>query len=310
MTKEYKSHYSVFFRECIEFLINEKFTFQEDEKKYFYFFDGTFGGGGHSLGLLKSNPKVFLVATDQDPEAFENGEKKLEEYKMRSKLYNCNFEGFAEKFLNEFNDEKLSGAIMDLGVSSHHFDSPERGFSLRFDGPLDMRMAANDNTVLTAKEIINEFSEEEIADILFEFGEERLSRRIAKAIIDERSKKTIQTTKELENIVFHCYPKKSRFGKTHPATRTFQALRLAVNRELEVLRSSIPKTVELLDSGARFCIISFHSLEDRIVKQEFRKLKDEKKVKLLTKKPILPSEEELQENSRSRSAKLRVCEKL
>lgn len=275
-----------------------------------YIFDGTFGGGGHSLGLLNSSENVFLMATDQDPEAFKNGTEKLKEFSTRSKLYHANFNEFPNLFKNDYPELQLSGALLDLGVSSHHFDSPERGFSLRFDGPLDMRMASHRDDLITARDVVNETPEEELANIIFELGEERLSRRIAKAICEERLKKPVETTKELENIVFHCYPKRERFGKTHPATRTFQALRLYVNSELDVLKDIIDDIVELLRPGARFCIISFHSLEDRIVKQKFRAMKQEKIVKVLTKKPVLPSEDELQENKRSRSAKLRVCEKI
>ncbi len=302
---EYKSHYSVLYRECLENLL----SVDGHESGFKYIFDGTFGGGGHSLGLLEASENIFLLATDQDPEAFENGSKKLEIYKDRSRLYHTNFSEFPNLFPKDFPTEKLSGALLDLGVSSHHFDSPERGFSLRFDGPLDMRMASHNEKLETAAEIVNTYSEEDIADIIFQFGEERYSRRIAKEIIEQRNQEPINTTKQLENIVFHCYPKRERFGKTHPATRTFQALRIFVNKELEVLKSTIDRLVQLLCPGGRLCIISFHSLEDRIVKHEFKRLKAEGVGNVLTKKPILPQEDELRENPRSRSAKLRIFER-
>lgn len=300
---DYKAHYSVLLKECVDYLV---------ENGPGTFFDGTFGGGGHSFALLENNPQNKVIATDQDPQAYENGLKRIEKSNVsdRIQLLKMNFASFPEYFKSEMKNDHLNGAVMDLGVSSHHFDSPERGFSFRFDGPLDMRMSVDSDELINAEDILNNYSEEDLADLIYKYGEERYSRRIAKEIIEQRGRKRIETTKELENIIFHCYPKKERFGKAHPATRTFQALRLAVNQELEVLESVIGKMIEILEPGARFCVISFHSLEDRIVKNIFRDYKKEGVVKVLTKKPELPSAIEIDENLRSRSAKLRVCEKL
>ena len=207
---------------------------------------------------------------------------------------------------------KFHGILMDLGVSSHHFDKFDRGFSFREDAPLDMRMDFQNERLYTAAEVLNTFDEEDIADIIFKYGEERLSRRIAKNIVEARSDKKIETTKELENICFHAYPVSQRHKKTHPATKTFQALRIFVNRELEVLENTLEKLYDLLLPGGVLAVISFHSLEDRIAKHKFKEIFqiNKKTAKILTKKPVYPSESELSENSRSRSAKLRVLQKL
>jgi len=201
---------------------------------------------------------------------------------------------------------------MDLGVSSHQFDQFERGFSFRADAPLDMRMAYDNDDILTASQILNEYEEEDIANLIFKYGEERLTRRIAAAIVEARQEGNITTTKELENICFHAYPKRERHKKAHPATRTFQALRIAVNDELGVLESTIEKLFGLLDKGGVLGIISFHSLEDRIAKHKFKEIfqTDKSIAKILTKRPLLPSEGEVGENKRSRSAKLRFIQKL
>jgi 16S rRNA (cytosine1402-N4)-methyltransferase len=200
---------------------------------------------------------------------------------------------------------------MDLGVSSHQFDKMERGFSFRADAPLDMRMNHGDNSKPTAADLLNTLSEKEIADLLFTYGEERLSRRIAAKICELRLTKKIETTSELEDICFHAYPAKDRHQKTHPATRSFQALRIAVNDELRVLENTIPKLLPYLSEGGVLAIISFHSLEDRIVKHTFKEIleKQDFPVTILTKKPLTATEEELSINSRSRSAKLRILQR-
>lgn len=310
--EDYGSHYSVFLRESIDWfkseLINEKLLFV----------DCTFGGGGHSFEILKTFPKSSLLAFDQDPDAFENGLERIKksDYSNRIQLVNSNFVNFIDRFKeSSFYDEfegKVDGVVIDLGVSSHQFDKPERGFSYRFDGDLDMRMNYKDSDLETAKDIVNTYAEEDIANIIFEYGEERLSRRIAANIVEARKNKKIETTKELEEIVFLSYPKKFRHGRTHPATKTFQALRIYVNRELDVLENVILDLYNHLNTDGILQIISFHSLEDRIVKHKFKNIynNDKERCKILTKKPILPSLTELDENSRSRSAKLRILKRL
>lgn len=300
---EYKEHYSVLKKECLDYLSSGNLQSKT-------LADLTFGAGGHSLAMTQISEDIKVLAFDQDPDALANGKKIIKENSLenRVQLIDSNFENFTKK-LDELGVQSVDGALMDLGVSSHHFDSPERGFSFRFDGPLDMRMDVDNDEVATAAELLQTMSEDEIANIIFEYGEDRYAKRIARAIVDERSREQIKTTKQLENIVFHCYPKKERFRKTHPATKTFQALRLHVNRELEVLKNVIADVYTRLSVGGRLCVISFHSLEDRIVKHEFKRLKKEMNAKIITKKPILPSPQELSENSRSRSAKLRVVER-
>jgi 16S rRNA (cytosine1402-N4)-methyltransferase len=207
--------------------------------------------------------------------------------------------------------QKFAGILMDLGVSSHQFDKTERGFSFRGDAPLDMRMNYGDSNTPTAADLLNTLPEKEIADLLFAYGDERLSRRIAARICELRQTKKIETTGELEDICFHAYPAKDRHQKTHPATRSFQALRIAVNDELRVLEDTIPKLLPYLSEGGVLAIISFHSLEDRIVKHTFKELleKQDFPVTILTKKPLTATDEELSENSRSRSAKLRLLQR-
>jgi 16S rRNA (cytosine1402-N4)-methyltransferase len=200
---------------------------------------------------------------------------------------------------------------MDLGVSSHQFDKMERGFSFRADAPLDMRMNYGDNNIPTAADLLNSLSEKEIADIIFNYGEDKLSRKIAARIVELRQKEKIATTGQIEDICFHAYPAKDRHGKIHPATRTFQALRIAVNEELTVLENTLPKLMPFLAEGGVLAVISFHSLEDRIVKHTFKEISEHGEIpgSVLTKKPMTASEEELEENSRSRSAKLRLLQK-
>ena len=308
----FQGHKSVLNKECMDFLISDD---QSEEEKLYA--DMTFGGGGHSYQILKKSNQSRVIALDQDNDAYSNGLKGLKEfgYENRCKLIKDNYVNFPEKFKSEYqnlfeNCNCLSGIIMDLGVSSHQFDRAERGFSFRNEGPLDMRMNQDDHNIETAMDIVSNYSNEELNKIFLEFGEERFSRRIAENIIEERRKKPITTTIELENIIFHSYPSKMRYGRTHPATKCFQALRIFVNKELEVLADVIPRLIPLLCSKGRLAIISFHSLEDRIVKHLFKELKVSGGVKILTKRPIIPSGDEIKFNSRSRSAKLRVLERL
>ena len=309
----YTSHYSVLKKECLDFL-----TENAPEKDISFFADLTFGGGGHSFEFLYRGPHFHVRSTDQDPDALKNGYERIKNEKVdeRIKLINTNFENFPNIIKSHspevFDAGGFQGILMDLGVSSHHFDEANRGFSFRFDAPLDMRMNNHSDDFLTAEEIINSYSEASLKKIFEEYGEEKNAKKIAVKICEERQKKRIKTTKELENIVFHCYPKEHRYGKTNPSTRVFQALRLEVNRELEVLTNTITQLIPLLKVGGRLAIISFHSLEDRIVKNIFKELAqgEELPTLVLTKKPILPSDEEILTNSRSRSAKLRVLERV
>jgi 16S rRNA (cytosine1402-N4)-methyltransferase len=309
----YSSHYTVLKKECIDTLTEKAPT---DVKSYYA--DLTFGGGGHSFEFLYRNPLFNVRSTDQDPDALKNGNARIESEGMlgRIKLINTNFVHFAEMIREHspevFEAGGFQGILLDLGVSSHHFDEATRGFSFRFDGPLDMRMNHESDEFLTAAEIVNTYDEKDLKRIFEEYGEEKNARKIAAKIVEERKSKRIETTKELENIVFHCYPKEHRYGKTNPSTRVFQALRLEVNRELEVLSNTITQLIPLLKMNGRIAIISFHSLEDRIVKNVFRdaSAKTDLPVDVLTKKPILPSEEEISHNSRSRSAKLRILERI
>lgn len=310
---KYTSHYSVLKKECIDFL-SEKAPAGEVS----FFADLTFGGGGHSFEFLYQNPLFQVRSTDQDPDALNNGYLRIETEKLsdRIKLINTNFEQFPEMIRNHspevFLNGGFQGILMDLGVSSHHFDEADRGFSFRFDAPLDMRMNNKSDDFSTAEEIVNSYSESELKKLFEDYGEEKNAKKIAIKICEERIKQRIKTTKELENIIFHCYPKEHRYGKTNPSTRVFQALRLEVNRELEVLTNTITQLIPLLKIGGRLAIISFHSLEDRIVKNVFRDAAQGESllVEVLTKKPILPSDEEILNNSRSRSAKLRVLERV
>lgn len=309
----YTQHYSVLKNECIDILTDNA---SRDEVSYFA--DLTFGGGGHSFEFLYRNPLFFVRSTDQDPDALKNGNARILEEKMSSriKLFNTNFVRFPEIAKNEcpevFESGGFQGILLDLGVSSHHFDEAGRGFSFRFEGPLDMRMNYQSEDFLTAKEIINNYSEEQLVKIFSDYGEEKFAKKIAMKICEERKTRDISTTSELENIIFHCYPKEMRYGKTNPSTRVFQALRLEVNRELEVLTDTITHLIPLLKIGGRLAIISFHSLEDRIVKNLFKEAaqSEEFPVEILTKKPIVPGEQEIIDNNRSRSAKLRVLERI
>ena len=306
MTAEYGKHYSVMFDECLSALINNDST-------NFKFADMTFGAGGHSFGIAKAVEGCTVYAVDQDPDAIKNGFKKIEEYDLKNvKLIKTNFTDFPNWIEENEPETRFQGILMDIGVSSHQFDTFERGFSFRADAYLDMRMDYENESAPTAADILNDYEEEDLANLIFQYGEERLSRRIAAEIVARRSEKRIERTKELEDICFHAYPKKMRFGKTHPATKTFQALRIAVNDELGVLENTIQKLFDILDVGGTLAIICFHSLEDRIVKHKFKEIfqTDKNIAKIITKRPLLPTEEEVSENKRSRSAKLRVIQKI
>ena len=282
--------------------------------------DGTMGGGGHSLEIAKRLTTGRLICIDQDPNAHEAAGKRLAEYKDRITFVRDNFGNIAN-ILDSLGIEKIDGMLLDIGVSSHQLDEAERGFSYQQDAPLDMRM--NPDRPFSAYDVVNGYDEDELDRVIFTYGEERWARRIAQFIVKERENKPIETTGELVDIIKKAVPKGARKDGPHPAKRTFQAIRIEVNGELEVLQRAIDDVAARLAVGGRLCIITFHSLEDRIVKEAFRKQENPcicppqfpvcvcgKKPlgRVITRKPILPSKEELEENPRSRSAKLRVLE--
>ena len=259
------------------------------------YLDATVGGGGHSRLILEAAPDAQLTAMDQDEDALIAAKKQLGEFGDRLEFIKSNFAAY------RFPPSTYSGIIADLGVSSHHLDTAERGFSFRSSAPLDMRMDRGQS--LTAADVINEWDETELANIFFTYGEERLSRRIARRIVEKRP---FYTTTELAEAIAYSVPPKYRHGRIHPATRVFQALRIVVNDELKSLETFIEKAPEALLPGGRIAIISFHSLEDRLVKHGLR---NSPNLRVLTKKPITAREDELANNPRSRSAKLRIAER-
>ena len=259
------------------------------------YLDATVGGGGHSEQILKAACNVELIALDQDLQALAAAKEQLKSWSDRTSFVHTNFSRY------EPDGRKFDGILADIGVSSTQLDQGQRGFSFRAEAPLDMRM---DRTqALTAEEIVNHWDEKAIADTIYEYGEERLSRRIARRIIEKRP---FRTTTELAWEVAGAYPAKARHGRIHPATRTFQALRIAVNGELDVLKTLLAKAPDWLRPGGRLAIISFHSLEDRIVKYAYR---GDERLQIITKKPLVATDEEVKENARSRSAKLRIAER-
>lgn len=274
--------------------------------------DCTFGGGGHSLAICKNYPGAKLIALDQDRSAFEGAREKFEKENCNLAFFNTNF-----RDLNSLNfpSNSVDGIIFDLGLSSDQLENSGRGFSFIRNEPLLMTMKENPSPEdLTAKEIVNSWEEKNLADIIYGYGEEKFARRIAKAIVVAREEKEIQTTEDLVKIIESAVParyKQHKRARIHFATRTFQALRIAVNDELRALEEGLGAGFEKLKSGSgRIAVISFHSLEDRIVKNFFRKMKAEDQAELMNKKPITAGEEEIRNNPRSRSAKLRILSRL
>jgi len=306
-------HVSVLLNECIKAL---------DIKPDGIYVDCTLGGAGHSSEIIKKlSPQGRLIGIDQDTNALEAAKKKLINYNNVTYVHD-NFVNI-DSVLESLNIEKVDGILMDLGVSSHQLDVAERGFSYMQDAPLDMRM--NRENDFTAYNIVNGYSEEQLTKIIFDYGEEKFARRIAKFIVDRRSDKPVETTSELVDIIKAAIPAKARREGPHPAKRTFQAIRIEVNKELEILNKAIEDSVKRLNTNGRIAIITFHSLEDRIVKVKFKDLENpctcpkefpicicNKKsvLKVISRKPIDPTEEELEVNPRSRSAKLRIGEKI
>lgn len=286
------------------------------------YLDGTLGGAGHSGEILKKIPKGFLIGLDQDDVALSVATKRLGDIGSNFKTFHKNFVDFDE-VLNILGIEKVDGILLDIGVSSYQFDEPQRGFSYRFDAPLDMRM--DKGATLCAREVVNTYEERELNRIFREYGEERWAKRIAQFICDERRDTPIDTTFQLVEIIKKAVPAGARAKGGHPAKRVFQALRIEVNHELDVLNRSLERMIERLVPGGRLAVITFHSLEDRIVKEAFREAyKDcicppgspictcdkKREIEIITRKPITPSREELERNRRSTSAKLRIAEKL
>ena len=285
--------------------------------------DGTLGGAGHSYEIAKRlSDKGRLIGIDQDADAIAAATERLAEYKDRVTIIRSNYAAMKSE-LQKIGITQVDGILLDLGVSSFQLDTPERGFTYREeDAPLDMRMDQRQSK--TARDIVNGYSEQELYRIIRDFGEDRFAKNIAKHIVKERQKKEIETTGELTEIIRASIPMKVQATGGHPAKRTFQAIRIELNRELEVLQDNLDEMIDLLADDGRFCIITFHSLEARIVKTSFRKNENPctcpkefpvcvcgnvSKGKVITRKPILPSEEELEENKRAKSAKLRVFER-
>lgn len=276
------------------------------------FLDGTLGGGGHSaLVAEKFGEDVEIIGLDRDPEALARSEERLRTLTSSLYLRNESFRNL-DKILSDLGISKVDAILFDLGISSDQLESEGRGFSFQKDEPLDMSMSGSNGKdgEFTAKLILNTFDKEALELIIRGFGEEKFARRIAEEIERRREIKPFETTFELVEAIRAATPAAYQRGKLHPATRTFQALRIAVNAELTALEEGLSKGFEVLSSGGRFAVISFHSLEDRIVKQFFRNKSKEGVAKDLTKKPIIPTPEEVSENPRSRSAKLRVIEKI
>mgnify|MGYP000723212183 CR=1 FL=1 len=284
--------------------------------------DGTLGGAGHSSEIVKRlGEDGRLIGIDQDGEAIEAATKRLKPYKDKVTIVRSNYAQMKE-VLRDLGIHKVDGILLDLGVSSYQLDNAERGFTYREDVPLDMRM--DQRQTKTAKDIVNDYSEMELYHIIRNYGEDKFAKNIAKHIVAARSEKPIETTFELNEIIKAAIPMKCRAVGGHPSKKTFQAIRIELNHELDVLNNSIDSMIEHLNDKGRFCIITFHSLEDRIVKVQFKNNENpctcppdfpvcvcgkKSKGKVITRKPILPSEEELEENKRAKSAKLRVFER-
>ena len=284
--------------------------------------DGTLGGGGHAFEVCsRLNEQGRFIGIDQDAAAIEAASERLRDFGEKVTIIRSNYCEMKSR-LHEIGVDKVDGIVIDLGVSSYQLDTAERGFSYRVDAPLDMRM--DQRQQLTAREIVNTYSEADLFRVIRDYGEDKFAKNIAKHIVMERQKAPIETTGQLNEIIRHAIPMKFQKTAGHPSKRTFQAIRIELNRELDVLRESLDDMIEMLNPGGRICIITFHSLEDRIVKSAFRKNENPcicpsyfpvcvcgnvSKGKVITRKPILPSEEELEYNSRSKSAKLRIFER-
>lgn len=306
-------HISVLLNEVLESL-----NIKEDG----IYVDGTLGGAGHSLEIVKRLTTGKLIGIDQDQNALEKAGQVLKKYKNKVILVKNNYENI-DKVLEELGIKSIDGMLLDIGVSSHQLDEETRGFSYNKDAPLDMRMDMTSD--FSAWDVVNKYDQKELEQIIWDYGEDRWAKRIAEFIIEERKEKPIDTTLELVTAIKKAIPKQVRDEGNHPARKTFQAIRIEVNRELDVLTKVIPKISKVLKPGGRLAIITFHSLEDRIVKESFKDLYKNcicpsefpqcicdktREIEIITRKPITPTKEEIELNPRSRSAKLRVAEKL
>ena len=288
----------------ISVMVEEVMAFLRCEPGHTYV-DATLGGGGHAFEILKrSAPDGMLIGMEWDEEALSEAKKTLLSFGDRVKLIRENFVHLPDLMKAESAD----GILLDLGLSSIQLEREERGFSFKGEGPLDMRMDQRIDE--TAADLVNNLSSEELESILFQYGEERWAKRIVRALVEEREREPIRTTQALRKIVHHAIPRRFHSRRIDPATRTFQALRIRVNEELENLQKILETGWKILKKGGRMCVISFHSLEDRMIKETFRALEKQEKMVILTKKPVTPSEEEQKRNPRSRSAKLRCAERI
>ena len=284
--------------------------------------DATLGGGGHAYEVCsRLNDKGRFIGIDQDADAIKAAGERLAGFGEKVTIIRSNYRDMKPQ-LQSIGVDRVDGIVIDLGVSSYQLDTAERGFSYRVDAPLDMRM--DQRQKMTAKDIVNDYSEAELYRVIRDYGEDRFAKNIAKHIVAERGKGPIETTEQLNEIIRHAIPMKIRKAAGHPSKRTFQAIRIELNHELDVLKDSLDDMIDMLNPGGRICIITFHSLEDRIVKSSFRKNENPcicpshfpvcvcgrtSKGKVVTRKPILPSKEEMESNSRSKSAKLRILER-
>ena len=284
--------------------------------------DGTLGGGGHSYEVCtRLGAKGSIIGIDQDEAAIEAASIRLKDFGEKVTIVRSNYCDMKSR-LHELGIDKVDGIMLDLGVSSYQLDTADRGFSYREDAPLDMRM--DQMSEMTARDIVNDYSEMDLYRVIRDYGEDKFAKNIARHIVRERAKRPIETTGELTEVIRHAIPMKFQKKTGHPAKRTFQAIRIELNRELDVLRDSLDDMIDMLNPGGRLCIITFHSLEDRIVKSAFKKNENPctcpsdfpvcvcgkvSKGRVITRKPILPSEEEMEVNSRSKSAKLRIFER-
>jgi len=307
------NHVPILINECINYL---------NIIPHGTYVDGTLGGAGHGQAICeKLNIYGHFIGIDQDENAITAAKGRLQKFPSEITIIRGNFKNI-KKILRDLHVEKIDGMLLDLGVSSHQLDQAERGFSYQYDAPLDMRM--DNRQELTARYVVNYYSQDELKRILKNYGEENWAARIAEFIVHQRKKKEIETTGELVEVIKRAIPAKARRNGPHPAKRSFQAIRIEVNNELAIIEKSIEDIVHSLNPGGRLCIITFHSLEDRIVKKTFQRLEDpcecpsdfpkcicnkKPEIKIITRKPIVPSDVEIETNPRSRSAKLRVAER-
>jgi len=306
-------HVSVLLKETIEGL---------NIKADGIYVDGTLGGGGHSEEILKHLDTGKLIGIDQDENALKAASERLASYGDKFIAVRSNFSDI-KKVLDDLGIDRIDGMMMDLGVSSHQLDEAERGFSYRFDAPLDMRM--DQRQALDAYEVVNTYTEDELNEVIKKYGEENWARRIAQFICEARQEQPVKTTQELVDLIYKAIPAGARREGGHPAKRTFQAIRIEVNNELEILKETISDITSVLNKNGRIAVITFHSLEDRLIKHAFKDLaqgcicppeipmcmcNNKPKIKIITRKPTLPSTEELEHNARSKSAKLRVAKKI